>query len=366
VKLALLGAARTECCEYQNGREKAFRLASGSSIVVRPSCISNQRESIQPMNTKGVAGSALIIVVLISAQALGGVLQNQGSPVPSWPRQPDIERSAPMQSNEQVMAAQSSSGQPETPQSDSHQVAGPLREAAGVTEFFHEQIGNRESAGTPLLASGPDFNRETFCKNKLELGLEVGVLPINTPMLVGPIFGYSLHRPHKGYAAFYTLVPTMASLRWQLYNPGGPSFLRGNTELTFGGTYTAITEGPESVFAGPLIGARYNFVQPNWKLVPYADLRFGLGYTDAQGPYEVMHHLRDVGQGQDFTFTFVMSAGLRYNFSPRYSASLAFMAMHISNLYLSEPEYINHGVNVVGPMVGFNVGLNGLLRRTKG
>jgi hypothetical protein len=37
--------------------------------------------------------------------------------------------------------------------------------------------------------------------------------------------------------------------------------------------------------------------------------------------------------------------------------------MHISNLYMSEPKYINHGVNVVGPMLGFNVGLNGLFRR---
>jgi hypothetical protein len=137
-----------------------------------------------------------------------------------------------------------------------------------------------------------DSNREIFYKNKLELGLEAGVLPINTPMLVGPLFRYSFHRPRKRWAAFYTLVPAIATLRWQLYNPTAPSFLRGNTEFTFGGTYTAITEGRESLFTGPMTGVRYNFIQPNWKLVPYADLRVGLGYTDADGPYEVKHHLQ--------------------------------------------------------------------------
>ena len=211
----------------------------------------------------------------------------------------------------------------------------------------------------------PDYNREFYYKNKIELSVAVGVLPIDTPLLVGPVFGYSLHRPPKNWVAYYTLVPTIVLVRWQLYDPKGPSFLRGATELTFGGTYTAITEGPESVFAGPLIGARYNFIQPNWRLVPYADLRFGLGYTDAAGPHEVADHLPDIGQGQDFTFTFMMGAGLRYSFTPRYSAAVSFMAMHISNMYLSEPKCYNHGVNVVGPMVEFNMGLNHLFHQSK-
>jgi hypothetical protein len=234
-------------------------------------------------------------------------------------------------------------------------------QTAASQPTLSQMTGPSESSSDPV----EDINQQIYYRNKLELGVETGVLPINTPMLVGPIFGYSLHRPQDRYAAYYTLVPTITSLRWQLYSPVGPWLLHGNTEFTFGGTYTAITEGPESYFAGPLMGVRYNFVQPNRKLVPYADLRVGLGWTDAQGPYEVAHHLRDDGQGQDFTFTFLMSAGLRYNFSPRYSASLGFMSMHISNMYLSEPKYINHGVNVVGPMVGFNVGLNDVVRRIR-
>lgn len=190
------------------------------------------------------------------------------------------------------------------------------------------------------------------------------MLPFNTPLLVGPLIGDSFKRPPKGWSPYYTLIPGILSLRWQLYDPRGPSFLRGNTDFTFGGVYTAITEGPESVFVGPLIGLRYNFVQPNWRMVPYVELRGGLGYTDAKGPGEVAHHKPDIGQGQDFTFTFLIGAGWRYNFSPRYSASLGVEYMHVSNMYLSEPKYYNHGINVAGPIVGFNVGLNDLLRNS--
>jgi len=160
------------------------------------------------------------------------------------------------------------------------------------------------------------------------------------------------------------LIPGILSLRWQLYDPRGPWFLSGNTDFTFGGVYTAITEGPESVFVGPLIGLRYNFVQPNWRVMPNVELRGGLGYTDAKGPGEVAHNKPDIGQGQDLTFTFLIGAGWRYNLSPRYSASLGVEYMHVSNMYLSEPKYYNHGINVAGPIVGFNVGLNDLFRNS--
>jgi hypothetical protein len=207
-----------------------------------------------------------------------------------------------------------------------------------------------------------DFNREIYYKNKLEFSAEGAVLPFNTPLLLGPVLGYNFDRGRKGWTPYYTLMPAILSLRWQLYDPMGPGFLRGNTDFSFGGVCAAITEGPESIFAGPLIGLRYNFVQPNWRLVPYVELRGGLGYTDAKGPGEVAHHKPDIGQGQDFTFTFMLGTGVRYNFSPRYSASLGLAYMHISNCYLSEPEYLNHGVNVAGPIAGFNIGLNDLFR----
>ena len=140
------------------------------------------------------------------------------------------------------------------------------------------------------------------------------------------------------------------SLRWHLDDIGGPWILRGNTDVTFSGNYTIISQGPESYYASFMTGARYNFVQPNWRVAPYVEGRVGAGFTDAKGPDGVLY-----AQGQDFTFTFSMGAGLRYNFDPRYSVSAGVTYMHISNLYMSKDAY-NYGLNVVGTTVGLNVG----------
>ena len=95
---------------------------------------------------------------------------------------------------------------------------------------------------------------------------------------------------------------------------------------------------------------RRNFVRRNSRIAPYVDGRLGLGRIDAKGPKGVRY-----AQGQDFTFTLNLGSGVRYNFSPRYSISAGVNYMHISNLYLSEPEYLNYGINVYGPMVGVNI-----------
>jgi hypothetical protein len=47
----------------------------------------------------------------------------------------------------------------------------------------------------------------------------------------------------------------------------------------------------------------------------------------------------------------------RYNFNPRYAISAGVGYMHISNLYLSEPKFLNYGINVYGPMVGVDIRL---------
>ena len=43
-------------------------------------------------------------------------------------------------------------------------------------------------------------------------------------------------------------------------------------------------------------------------------------------------------QGQDLTLTFMKGRGVRYNFSSRYAISVGMNYMHISNLYLAEPD----------------------------
>ena len=99
------------------------------------------------------------------------------------------------------------------------------------------------------------------------------------------------------------------------------------------------------------MGLRRNFVQPNWRVVPYFEGRAGLGFTDAQGPKGVQF-----AQGQNFTFTFTIASGVRYNFNPRYSISAGWGYMHVSNLYLSLPTP-DYGINVYGPMYGLNIRL---------
>ena len=97
------------------------------------------------------------------------------------------------------------------------------------------------------------------------------------------------------------------------------------------------------------MGIRRNFVPHNWRIAPYFDVRLGLGNIDAKGPKGVSW-----AQGEDFTFTFNIGSGVRYNLNPRYSISAGINYMHISNLYLSEPRYGNYGINVYGPMVGID------------
>jgi opacity protein-like surface antigen len=211
----------------------------------------------------------------------------------------------------------------------------------------HAQEPARQTADAVAVNSEPaDFNRQIYFKNKLEVGFDVGYLPYNTKFIFDFMEGQSWNRP----AVFpdYTLVPLTLSLRWHLDDIGGPWFLRGNTDVTFSANYTIIPQGPESYYASFMTGARYNFVQPNWRVAPYVEGRVGAGFTDAKGPDKVLY-----AQGQDFTFTFSMGAGLRYNLDPRYSVTAGVTYMHISNLYLSKDAY-NYGINVVGPTIGVN------------
>jgi hypothetical protein len=211
------------------------------------------------------------------------------------------------------------------------------------------QDSKSQSSDEILLHSkSAGFNRNIYYKNKLEFSLETGWLPINIPFpfdfLLG---GYNVSGLN------YTLVPTIASVRWQLDDVRGPLILRGNWDLTFSGSFTAIPRGPETRYGAYDMGIRRNFVRPNWRIVPYFDGRLSLGGIDAKEPKGVHY-----AQGQDFTFTLMMGSGVRYNFNPRYAISAGINYMHVSNLYLSEPRFLNYGINVYGPIVGVNVRLD--------
>ena len=188
-----------------------------------------------------------------------------------------------------------------------------------------------------------DFNRNIYYKNKLEYSLESGWLPYNIPF----VFDFLVGSRYAGWPLHYTLVPNIASVRWQLDNIWGWKFLRGNTDFSFSGSYTAIPRGAETRYYAFDYGIRRNFIPPRSRIVPYVEGRGGIGNIDARGPYGV-----EYAQGQDMTFTLMVGSGARYNFSPRFGVGAGVTYMHVSNFYLSEPKYEDFGINVYGPMVG--------------
>jgi hypothetical protein len=205
------------------------------------------------------------------------------------------------------------------------------------------QDGEDQPSDTVLLASRrTDFNRNIYYKNKLEFSLETRWLPIDIPWPFDVFVGDQYNETPLEY----TLVPTVASLRWQMNDIGGPWILKGNWDFSFSGAFTWIPRGPETHYLAYDMGIRRNFVRPNWRVAPFFDFRVGVGRIGANEPLGVPWAL---------TFTFMLGSGVRYNFNSRYAISGGINFMHVSNLYLSEPRYTNYGINVYGPMFGLDV-----------
>ena len=202
----------------------------------------------------------------------------------------------------------------------------------------------------PIQRKSPstDFNKSIYYKNKLELSFETAWLPINIPWPFDFLVGDQYHMTPLRY----TLVPALASLRWQMDDIRGPGILRGNWDLTLTGAATAIPRGPETRYFAYDMGIRRNFVPRRWRVAPYSDLRLGVGNINAKGPKGAAW-----AQGQDLTFTFMLGSGVRYNLNSRYAISAGVNFMHVSNMYLSDPRFLNYGINVYGPIIGIDVRL---------
>jgi len=207
---------------------------------------------------------------------------------------------------------------------------------------------NNSSAVIAAHHQPPDRNLDIYYRNRTEFSLDVGWHPINVPFIYDFAVGDSYNRPPLNY----TIVPIIASLRWHVTNVGWRWIFRGNMDFTFSGSITAIPRGPETHYYAFDFGIRRNFVYRSWKAVPYWEQRGGVGIIDAKEPLGVLF-----AQGQNLTFTYTMGAGVRYNLDSKYSFSAGLNYMHISNAYLSQPEFYNYGINVYGPMFGLNVRL---------
>ena len=223
-----------------------------------------------------------------------------------------------------------------------------------MSEIENEQAADSGEHSAESTVAGdkhperPDFNRDIYYRNRLEFAVDAGWHPINIPF----VYDFALGGGYNMTPLRYTLVPVIASLRWHVTNVGWRGVFRGNMDFTFSGSVTAIPRGPESRYYSFMFGIRRNFVHPNWKFVPYFEQRGGIGNIDAKGPLGVLF-----SQGQNLTFTYSLGVGVRYNFDSKYSLSGGMNYMHISNGYLSEPQFMNFGINVYGPMFGFDVRL---------
>lgn len=193
-----------------------------------------------------------------------------------------------------------------------------------------------------------DRNLDTYYRNRTEFSLDVGYHPINIPF----IYDFAVGDSYNMTTLKYTLVPIIASLRWHVTNVGWRSIFRGNMDFTFSGSITAIPRGPETHFYAFDFGIRRNFVYRNWKVVPFFEQRGGAGIINAKEPLGVQF-----AQGQNLTFTYNLGVGARYNINSKYSFSAGMNYMHISNGYLSQPQFANYGINVYGPMFGMDVRL---------
>ena len=195
----------------------------------------------------------------------------------------------------------------------------------------------------------PDINAEIYRRNRLDFALDVGWHPVNIPF----IYDFAVGDSYNMTPLKYTLVPIIASLRWQVTNVGWPWIFRGNMDFTFSGSVTAIPRGPETHYFAFMFGIRRNFVHPNWKAVPFFEQRGGAGMINAKEPLGVLF-----AQGQNLTFTYNLGVGVRYNLNTKYSFSAGMNYMHISNGYLSQPQFTNYGINVYGPMFGLDMRLS--------
>jgi opacity protein-like surface antigen len=147
----------------------------------------------------------------------------------------------------------------------------------------------------------------------------------------------------------YTIVPIELTASLKLDDVGLDHYLggvvRGYSEFFFAGQYEQIVRGPENHYEGLMVGPRYNFVQPGWKVIPYVEGGVGFGFADSNPA--------GGGLGQDFNFSFEVGAGAKYNFCDNFFARLGVEYQHVSNAGLSEPAEPNHPIDAIGPKLSF-------------
>jgi lipid A 3-O-deacylase len=155
--------------------------------------------------------------------------------------------------------------------------------------------------------------------------------------LFGPISWIDDH-PALNY------VQTNLRLGWMATNPKERKYVgKGNLELLFELTNSAVYKGFGNYFRGFSVLGRYNLFLSNPKLVPYFQFGAGVVVTDAD------KDLSQTAIGQSIEFSLQTSLGLHYFIGRDWSLDTEAMYHHVSNAGLAKR---NGGVNAVGGFAG--------------
>jgi len=169
-----------------------------------------------------------------------------------------------------------------------------------------------------------------YTQGRLSLQLVSGALFSLTGLPKdSPVFNYAM---------------TNVRLGWMLSAPGPtPGFLRGNWEGLVEVSNAIIFKGFGNYIGGITALIRYNFVQPDWKVVPYVQGGAGIVYNDA---YKDQTQ-QAIGQAIEFTPQF--SLGLHCLITRKWSLDVEGMFHHISNAGMSDR---NRSINALGGFLG--------------
>ena len=195
---------------------------------------------------------------------------------------------------------------------------------------------NLSSPKTKDASEPEDLSSRLFQEDRITLEFMTGAM--FSPCGLGP------HEP------VYNYQQNNVRLGWMLVspddkeNPFRDTPFRGNFEALFETTGSYVWESFGTYMVGVTGLIRYNFVQPNWIVVPYIQGGAGIIYTNARN----WSNQEAIGGNWEFTPQF--AGGLKFLIDDNFSFNLEGAFQHISNANTSAR---NEGVNAYGGFAGF-------------
>ena len=209
---------------------------------------------------------------------------------------------------------------------------------AGDGDLSVQGSGSKLAVSPNSKSADPDdLASYIFVEDRITLEFMTGAM--FSPSGIGPV------------VPVYNYQQNNVRLGWMLDSPDswGPQAgindpLRGTFEavLEATGSYVWYSFGTYMVGATALV--RYNFVQPNWIVVPYIQGGAGIVYTNARN----WSDQDAIGANVEFTPQF--AGGLKFLLDKNWTFNIEGAFQHISNANTSAR---NEGVNAYGGFVGF-------------